>query len=46
MRSGYYSRLEWPDPGGAFKQVDYVIDIFRLILMEESRIHAEELSHG
>jgi len=28
---GYYSRLEWPEPGGVMKQCNILVEIFNII---------------
>jgi len=39
-KTGYYSRLEWPDPGGVMDQYQIVVDIFTTIKDEENRMQA------
>ena len=38
MKTGYYSRLEWPDPGGVMEQLHLVVEIFKVVKDEETRI--------
>jgi len=43
IKSGYYTRLEWPDPGSALDQTKIVVDCFRIIKDEEMRILAAKV---
>jgi hypothetical protein len=43
VKTGYYSRLEWPQPGGALEQSHLVVTIFQIIKDEEARMLAEKM---
>ena len=43
IKTGYYSRLEWPQAGGVLNQYQIVIDIFSTIKDEESIIFANKV---
>jgi hypothetical protein len=42
IRSGYYSRLEWPEPGGVMRQANLTVEAFGVIKDEEARMLAEQ----
>lgn len=42
IRSGYYSRREWPDAGGAMDQANVTVEAFRVIKDEEARMFSEK----
>lgn len=39
IRTGYYSRIEWPDAGGIGKQYYAIAKIFDVILRETALMH-------
>lgn len=41
---GYYSRKEWPGPGTVLEQTQLIVEIFRVIRDEESRMQAETVA--
>jgi hypothetical protein len=43
IKTGYYSRLEWPSPGGVMRQYQIVVDIFRIIKDEEAKMFASRI---
>lgn len=44
IRTGYYSRLEWPEPGGVLAQSNLTVEIFRVLKDEYHKILAEKIA--
>ena len=38
VKTGYWGRVEWPDPGGALKQASVVVDILDTIQAEKMKM--------
>ncbi len=43
IRTGYYSRVEWPSPGGVMKQFKFVPDIFAAIENERMKMFRSKI---
>ncbi len=43
IKSGFYSRLEWPEIGGCLKQSNLTVEIFDIILDEKNRSFAHKV---